>query len=50
MGDEGKGGVRDDSDVSDLRGCLVVRAHVRMEKLDGAIPGKRRMMMSSELP
>lgn len=22
----------------------------RMEKLDGAIPGKRRMVMSSELP
>lgn len=50
MGGDGKGGVKNDSDVSNLRGCLVLLAHVRMKKLDGAIPDSRRMMMSCELP
>lgn len=45
-----KGGVKDDSDISNLGGCLVLLACVRMEKLDGAIPSRRRMMMSSGLP
>lgn len=50
MGGEGREGVKDDSDVSNLRGFLVLLAHERMEKLDGTIPDRRRMMMSSELP
>lgn len=45
MGGDGKGGVKNDSDVSNLRGCLVLLAHVRMEKLDGAIRDSRRMML-----
>lgn len=49
MGGEGKGGVKDDSDISNLRGCLVFLARVRMEGLDVAMPG-RRIVMSSELP
>lgn len=41
MGGEGTGGVRDDSDVSKLGDCLVLLAHVRMEKSGGATPGRR---------
>lgn len=43
MGGEGREGVKDDSDVSNLRGCLVLLAHERMEKLDGSC-------MESETP
>lgn len=31
MGGEGREGVKDDSDVSNLRDCLVLLAHERME-------------------
>lgn len=41
MGGEGKGGGMDESDVSNLRDFLVLLAHVTMENLDGARPGRR---------